>query len=79
MPSDVFDYLMDDIEPEVIQTWPAVIQDTLHRLKEDEESLHRSPEYSEFLAGQVYHIRRNKSMEMTSVQQSTIHRSKWEI
>lgn len=79
MPSDVFDCLIDNIEPEVIQTWPAVIQDTLHRLKEDEEFLHRSPEYSEFLAGQVYHIRRNKSMEMTSVQQSTIHRSKWDI
>lgn len=51
MPSDVFDCLVDDIEPEVVQTWPAVIQDTLHKLKEDEESLHRSPEYSEFLAG----------------------------
>ena len=79
MPSDVFDCLVHDIEPELIQTWPAVIQDTLHKLKKDEESLYRSPEYSEFLAGQVYHIRRNKSMEMTSVQQSTTHRSKWKI
>jgi hypothetical protein len=50
MPSNVFDCLVDDIEPEVVQTWPAVIQDTLHKLKKDEESLHRSPEYSEFLA-----------------------------
>ena len=49
--SDVFDCLVNDIEPEVVQTWPAVIQDTLHKLKEDEESLHWSPEYSEFLAG----------------------------
>lgn len=51
MPSDVFDCLVDDIKPEVVQTWPAAIQDTLHKLKEDEESLDRSPEYKKFLAG----------------------------
>jgi hypothetical protein len=49
--SDVFDCLVDDIEPEVTQTWPAVIQDTLHKLQEDEESLKTSSEYSEILTG----------------------------
>lgn len=51
MSSDVFDCLVDDIEPEVAQTWPAVIQETLHKLQEDENSLERSSEYSELLKG----------------------------
>src|SRR5205823_4666448 len=39
MASDVFDCLTDDIEPNVVQTWPPVIRDTLHKLKEDETHL----------------------------------------
>ncbi len=49
MTSDVFNYLIDDIEPELIQTWPRMIRDTLHKLKNDEEFLQKSPEYDEFL------------------------------
>lgn len=46
---DVFDCLIDDIEPETVHTWPPMIQETLHQLKADEESLQKSPEYGEFL------------------------------
>jgi hypothetical protein len=49
--SDVFTCLLDDIEPELVQTWPSVIRETLHLLVEDEESLRRSPEYDVFLKG----------------------------
>ncbi|EFY94594.1 hypothetical protein X797_011322 [Metarhizium robertsii] len=49
MASDVFTCLLDDIEPELLQTWPLVIRETLHLLLEDEESLRRSPEYDVFL------------------------------
>jgi hypothetical protein len=51
MASDVFNCLLDDIEPELVQRWPPVIRDTLHMLREDEESLQKSPEYGEFLKG----------------------------
>ncbi|OAF58417.1 hypothetical protein VC83_06543 [Pseudogymnoascus destructans] len=47
--ADIFTCLLDDIEPELVQTWPQVIRDTLHKLMEDEESLKKSPEYQEFL------------------------------
>ena len=50
MASDVFTCILDDIEPELVQRWPPVIRDTLHMLREDEESL-QSPEYGEFLKG----------------------------
>lgn len=51
MASDVFTCLLDDIEPELVQTWPPIVRETLHLLREDEESLKRSPEYGEFLKG----------------------------
>jgi len=51
MALDVFNCLIDSIEPELVQTWPPVIQDTLHKLKEDEPSLQKSPAYSKFLKG----------------------------
>jgi len=51
MASDVFTCLLDDIEPELVQTWPPTVRDTLHMLREDEESLQKSPEYGEFLKG----------------------------
>lgn len=36
MASDVFDCLVDDIEPKLALTWPSVIKDTLYKLREDE-------------------------------------------
>jgi hypothetical protein len=51
MAEDVFTCLLDDIEPELVQTWPSVIRETLHLLMEDEESLRQCPEYDGFLKG----------------------------
>jgi hypothetical protein len=51
MSSDIFTCLLQDIEPELVQTWPPVIRDTLHMLMEDGESLKQSPEYQDFLRG----------------------------
>ena len=51
MSSDVFDCLVDDIEPELVQPWPTVIQETLHKLEEDEETLQKSLEYCEVPSG----------------------------
>lgn len=51
MASDVFDCLINDIEPEVIQIWPSMIGEILHKLKEDEAYLQTSFEYEEFLKG----------------------------
>ncbi len=52
--SDVFTCLLDDIQPELAQTWPSVIRETLHMLMEDYESLRQSPEYRGFLKGWFY-------------------------
>jgi hypothetical protein len=51
MSSDVFTCLLTNIEPEMVQTWPPVIRDTLHMLTEDEVSLKESPGYDEFIRG----------------------------
>jgi hypothetical protein len=51
MSVDVFNCLLDDIEPELAQIWPPVIRDTLYLLMEDEESLKESFEYQKFLKG----------------------------
>lgn len=51
MASDVFDCLTSDIEPDVVQTWPTVIRETLHKLKDDEAYLRSSLEYGKFLQG----------------------------
>jgi hypothetical protein len=53
MASDVFTCLLDDIEPELVQTWPPTVRETLHLLKADEGSLKSSPVYDEFLQGLV--------------------------
>ena len=71
MSSDVFTCLLDDIEPELVQTWPPVIRDTLHMLMEDEESLKKSPEYQEFLKGWFARSERT-AQETDHSQQSTI-------
>lgn len=51
MSSDVFTCLLDDIDPELVQTWPQTIRDTLHALRKDEESLQKSLEYDNLLEG----------------------------
>jgi hypothetical protein len=51
MASDVFTCLLEDIEPELVQTWPPVIRDTLNILMEDEKALNKSAEYEAFLKG----------------------------
>jgi hypothetical protein len=48
MAQDVFDCLVEDIEPDAITSWPPVIVDTLRKLREDEPSL-KSTEYGQFL------------------------------
>jgi hypothetical protein len=53
MASDVFTCLLDDIEPELVQTWPPTVRETLHLLKADEGSLNSSLVYDEFLQGLV--------------------------
>jgi hypothetical protein len=46
---DVFIYLLINIEPEMVQMWPLVIQDTLYMLIEDKVSLKESSGYDEFI------------------------------
>lgn len=58
MASDVFACLLDSIEPDVVQTWPPLIRETLQKLMEDEEALKRSIEYQEFLKGWSAKIRK---------------------
>lgn len=53
MSLDIFECLINDIEPDVPQKWPAVIGDTLHKLKEDEKPLDSSPEYHTFSTGMI--------------------------
>ncbi|KAM3549489.1 hypothetical protein ARSEF4850_008827 [Beauveria asiatica] len=48
MAKDMFDCLIDDIEPASAQSWPAVILETLQKLRND-DSLKNSPEYSNFV------------------------------
>lgn len=58
MPTDVFTCLLDNIEPEVVQTWPQVIRDTLRILTDDEVSLKESPGYDGFIKGWSFIIER---------------------
>lgn len=51
MSSDVFDCLLQDIEPDLAQTWPPVILNTLKMLLEDEASLQECSGYKDFLNG----------------------------
>jgi len=52
MASDVFNCLLGDIEPEMAQTWPPIIRDTLYTLRKEEESLKKCSEYDNLLQGQ---------------------------
>jgi len=48
MGKDIFECLIDDIEPMWTQSWPAVIQETLEKLGTD-EALQNSLKYGEFI------------------------------
>lgn len=57
MAKDMFDCLIDDIEPASPQNWPAVILETLRKLRND-DSLKNLPEYSNFVdCKYVDHVR----------------------
>lgn len=51
MALDVFNCLIDDIKPKVIQIWPSAIWEILYKLKENEAYLRTSVKYEEFLKG----------------------------
>lgn len=51
MASDIFECLLEDVEPVDNQEWPKLILETLHRLEEEEHMLQRSPEFKELLRG----------------------------
>jgi hypothetical protein len=52
MGKDIFDCLIDDIEPDSAQSWPPVIQETVQKLRTEEETLQSSVEYGEFIHGE---------------------------
>ncbi|KAF2105289.1 hypothetical protein BDV96DRAFT_626317 [Lophiotrema nucula] len=49
--ADVFTCLLDAVEPDLAQAWPSTIRETLHLLREDEESLENCHEYNELVIG----------------------------
>jgi hypothetical protein len=51
MASDTFTCLLNDIGPELIQPWPQIIRETLHKLRKDKESLQKSVHYNNLLKG----------------------------
>jgi hypothetical protein len=52
MGREIFDCLIDNIEPDSALNWPPVIQNTLQKLLADEEMLQSSVEYDEFVRGE---------------------------
>ena len=60
MGKDIFECLIDDIEPEPAQSWPPVIQGTLRKLRSD-EALQNSLEYSEFINGEYMDCAMNRT------------------
>ncbi|KAI3326641.1 hypothetical protein HD806DRAFT_412424 [Xylariaceae sp. AK1471] len=48
MGKDIFDCLIDDIEPKLAQSWPLVVHQILEKLRND-ESLQQSVEYGQFI------------------------------
>lgn len=53
MAQDVFLCVLDDIEPDLAQLWPAVVRETLQSLVEEEERLQVSTEFDTFLRGEI--------------------------
>ncbi|KAL6229868.1 hypothetical protein BDW75DRAFT_234864 [Aspergillus navahoensis] len=51
MPTDIFNCLLDDIEPDSRPPWPSIVGQTLHTLQEDDEALQKSSAYQAFLRG----------------------------
>lgn len=51
MGNDVFDCLIDDIEPNDILTWPTAVLETLEKLRAHED-LESSPDYEKFVNGE---------------------------
>jgi hypothetical protein len=51
MPTDIFNCLLDDIEPDCRPSWPSIVRETLYILQEDEKALQHSAAYQEFLKG----------------------------
>jgi hypothetical protein len=52
MGKDIFECLIEDIEPDLAQGWPAVIQETVQKLRVEDGSLQSSVEYGEFARGE---------------------------
>lgn len=51
MANDIFECLLDSIEPDRSPSWPSVIQTTLQMLQKDEPCLQNSSDFMRFLAG----------------------------
>jgi hypothetical protein len=51
MALNIFTCLLNNIKPELIQIWLPTVRDILYMLREDKESLQKSPKYGEFLKG----------------------------
>ena len=62
MAKDIFECLIDDIEPEWAQSWPPVIQETVQKLRTD-EALQNSLEYGEFINGEYVNCAKNGRTE----------------
>lgn len=60
MAKDIFDCLINDIEPDWAQNWPPVIQETLQKLWTD-EALKNSPEYSKLVNAIIDPSRRSQA------------------
>jgi hypothetical protein len=59
MGKDIFECLIDDIEPDSALSWPTVIQETIQKLRTDEETLQSSVEYGEFIQGEYVDCMQN--------------------
>lgn len=49
---DIFEYLVDEIEPDSAPTWPAAIRTTVQKLQDEDEKLQSSVEYGKFVQGE---------------------------
>jgi len=58
MGKEIFECLIDDIEPESAQNWPPVIQETVQKLRTD-EAIQNSLEYGEFINGEYVDCAKN--------------------
>jgi hypothetical protein len=49
---DIFDCLIDEIEPDSALNWPTVIQETVQKLQREDKTLQSSIEFGEFIRGE---------------------------